>query len=384
MCCRWNRDPAAYAARPAVGQNPKPKHAPKPLPACYAMVQPGLEQIAAEEIEETLHGKITRTGPGYVVFRVDEIDRSLLRLRTTEDVYLLAWGSDQLTYRAEDLEKIRRWTDREPDWSRLLQIHHSIRPKPKGKPTFRLITQMQGERGYRRIDAGKAMARGLAGKLPASWKHAEENASLEIWLTIQGTNAVCGVRLSDRTMRHRDYKGAHLPASLRPTVAAAMVRLADVQPGQVVLDPTCGAGTILAEALAMTRQRITARGGDSDPAAVRAAQANLRHFESAQVEQWDARKLPLEGGSVDRIVSNPPFGVQLGKPQEIPVLYRALVKEMNRVLKPRGRAVLLVADVPAMQQAAKGVGWKQTRSVNVRVLGQKATMLIFDRFAATR
>src|SRR5438128_3351665 len=106
---------------------------------------------------------------------------------------------------------------------------------------------MTGEHGYRRADARKALAEGLAGKLPASWRPAEENAAVEVWLTIHGATAVCGLRLSDRTMRHRTYKQDHLPASLRPTVAAAMVRLAEARPNQVFLDPMCGAGTILAE-----------------------------------------------------------------------------------------------------------------------------------------
>src|SRR5207249_918130 len=82
--------------------------------------------------------------------------------------------------------------------------------------TFRLVAQMTGTHGYRRIDAREALAEGLAGKLPASWRHAEENAAVEIWLTIEGATAVCGLRLSDRTMRHRTYKMEHLPASLRP------------------------------------------------------------------------------------------------------------------------------------------------------------------------
>ena len=44
-----------------------------------------------------------------------------------------------------------------------------------------------------------------------------------MWLTIDGQRAICGLRLSDATMRHRTYKMEHLPASLRPTIAAAMV-----------------------------------------------------------------------------------------------------------------------------------------------------------------
>src|SRR5262245_24878338 len=218
-------------------------------PACYAMVIPGLEGIASEEIRDRLHGEVTRTAHGLVVFRPPHVDKSLLRLTTTEDVLLLAWGTDELTYRAEDLEQIRRWTAREAAWDELLRLHHASRPKPKGKPTVRLVVQMHGKHGYRRVDAQKALIRGLAGKLPASWQHVEENAAIEIWLTIEGATGVCGLRLSDRTMRHRWYKVAHMPASLRPTVAAAMVRLADIRPGQRILDPMCGAGTILAETL---------------------------------------------------------------------------------------------------------------------------------------
>src|SRR5207237_3746352 len=108
-----------------------------------------------------------------------------------------------------------------------------------------------------------------------SWKPAEENAAVEFWLTIDNATAVSGVRLSDRTMRHRTYKLEHRPASLRPTVAAAMVRLAEIKPRHVFLDPMCGAGTILAEYLAvMGRIRAPvapALGGDLDRGALRAA-----------------------------------------------------------------------------------------------------------------
>src|SRR5262245_41276200 len=103
------------------------------FPACYAVVQPGLEEVAAEEIERDLKGEVKRTSRGIVVFRVEPIDGRLLSLRTTEDVFLLGWGTDQLTYRAEDLDQIQRWTARDANWEQLLRLHHSIRPRPKGR-----------------------------------------------------------------------------------------------------------------------------------------------------------------------------------------------------------------------------------------------------------
>jgi 23S rRNA G2445 N2-methylase RlmL len=347
------------------------------------MVFPGLEPIAEEEITHDLGGEVKKSGAGLVVFRVEQIDASLLQLRTVEDVFLYGWGTDQLTYRAKDLESIRRWTAKEVRWDQLLRIHHGVRPKPKGKPTFRLVTQMTGEHGYRRTDARKALAEGLAGKLPASWRHAEENAAVEIWLTIHGATAVCGLRLSDRTMRHRAYKMEHLPASLRPTVAAAMVRQAELKPRHVVLDPMCGAGTILAEVLESARHRdmrlAQVWGGDEQAAALRAADRNLRRLGRTNLLRWDARALPLPDESVDRLICNPPFGKQLGRPEEIGPLYRAVLRECNRVLRPRGRAVLLVSDVAALKEAAAEVNWKQVRYFRVRVLGQMASLSVWRK-----
>jgi tRNA (guanine6-N2)-methyltransferase len=355
----------------------------EPLPSCYAMVQPGLEDIAAEEIRANLDGEVKRTGKGIVVFRIPEIDERLLRLRTTEDVFLLAWGTDELTYRAEDLERIRRWTANDADWARLLRIHHALRPKPKGKPSFRLVTQMVGVHGYRRADAGKALGKGLTGKLPASWRFADENAAVEIWLTIHGATAVCGLRLSDRTMRHRTYKREHLPASLRPTAAAAMVQLLDLKPRQTLLDPMCGAGTILAEQFALGRHehgaKVRALGGDLDLAALRIAEVNLRPVGRAHLVRWDATQLPLADASVDAIASNPPFGVQLGEPEEMAPLYRRALREYDRVLRPGGKAVLLVADYPALKEAARRVNWKPGRTIQIRVLGQRATMSLWRK-----
>lgn len=353
------------------------------VPPCYAMVQPGLEEVAGEEITRELGGEIKKTGKGIVVFRVPEIDEGLLRLRTVEDVFLLAWGTDQLTYRAEDLERIRRWTAREPDWQNLLRIHHAVRPKPKGKPTYHLVAQMEGHHGYLRRDARQALGEGLHGVIPASWRPAEENAAVEMWLTIDGATAVCGLRLSDRTMRHRTYKLEHRPASLRPTVAAAMVRLAGVRPGQVVVDPMCGAGTIVAECIGAAGAGRGASwapvGGDLDFGAARAAALNLRHVGPAHVLRWDARRLPLDDASVDRLLSNPPFGKQMETPEAIGPLYRAMIPEYDRVLRPGGWAVLLTSEARVLSDAARAVRWKSIRQVKVRVLGQLAVVSVWQK-----
>lgn len=352
-------------------------------PACYAMVHSGLEAVAADEITRELGGEVKKAEKGIVVFKIESIIPELLHLRTVEDVFLLAWGTDSLTYRAEDLDQIQQWTAKQPSWQQLLSLHQSIRPKAKGKPTFRLVTQMNGQHGYRRTDASKAFRKGVAPYIPPTWSQAEDNTYLEIWLTIRGRMATCGVRLSDKSMRHKDYKVEHLPASLRPTMAAAMVRLAGAGPGQVMLDPMCGAGTIIAEQIISSKQRGEGRietwGGDLDMNMLRACASNLRGVGPATIAHWDAKRLPIATASVDRIVSNPPFGKQLSTPEEIGPLYKAAVREYHRVLKPGGRAVFLVMEQEPLRDAIKPYQWMAQRQMNVEVLGQDAVISVWQK-----
>ena len=355
----------------------------QPLPPLYAMTHGGIESVAADEITRDL-GEVKKTSRGLVVFRVEELSDKVLSLRTTEDVFLLAWGSDSLTYKSEDLDTIRTWTARKPDWDHLFKLHHKLRPKTKGRPTYHIVCQMQGEHGFRRTDAREAFIEGLSGKIPHGWQYHNENAWLEIWLTIYSKTAVCGVRLSDRTMRHRTYKLDHVAASLRPTVAAAMVRLAGIGPGMTVLDPMCGAGTILAEALDIAEKRskggrVRVIGGDIDPNAVFVASQNLEQVGKADLARWDSTRLPLESGSVDRIVSNPPFGKQLSSIDQIGPLYEAASAEWNRVLKPGGRAVLLAMEQEALKRAVQAHGWSVSRQLRVRLLGQPCVLSVWQK-----
>jgi 23S rRNA G2445 N2-methylase RlmL len=184
-------------------------------------------------------------------------------------------------------------------------------------------------------------------------------------------------------MRHRTYKLEHRPASLRPSVAAAMVRLAEIKPRHVVLDPMCGAGTILAEHLQaigrIRAERPPALGGDLDPGAIRSAAINLSKLGEARLLCWDARRLPLSDAAVDRIVSNPPFGKQLGTPEAVGPLYHEALREYDRVLRPGGRAVLVAADAAALRTAARAVSWQPLRELRVRVLGQPASINVWRK-----
>lgn len=351
-------------------------------PPCYAMVHPGLEQVAAEELKEKLDSDIRKTLPGFVIFRPGFFHSNLLQIRTTEDVFLLAWASGELTKRATDLDLIAKWTSREADWTKLISLHQQIRPKRHTRMTFRYVVQMEGERAFFRRDARETFAKAVARHIPPKWAHVEENADIEFWLTIDQNTAVSGVRLSDKTMRHRLDNWLHRPASLRPSVAGAMMRLAKIRPGDSILDPCCGSGTLLAEHMIQLKgldekAPPICYGGDIEASAVREARQNMKSYGDPFLANWDTRLLPLEDSSMAKIVVNPPFGKQLGDPEEMPGLYREWAREWFRVGMPGCRMVAVTSMHRAFNDACTSAGWKTDRKVLFSILGQKATISVW-------
>ena len=180
-------------------------------------------------------------------------------------------------------------------------------------------------------------------------------------------------------MRHRTYKSEHLPASLRPTVAASMAWLAQPTAEDIVLDPLCGAGTVGIER-ALLAPFKSVSGGDIRKEAVAMATHNARAAHvKATWSEWDARSLPLENASVTRIISNLPFGKQIGSPQENTSLYAALVKEFSRILTKDGVQVTLTSDDRLWEMALRDAGWRVTKKVVLVVLGQPASIFVAEK-----
>jgi tRNA (guanine10-N2)-dimethyltransferase len=97
------------------------------------------------------------------------------------------------------------------------------------------------------------------------------------------------------------------PAALTAKMARCMVNLAQARVGEIVLDPFCGTGSILIEAGLM---RCKAIGLDAKKYMVKGSLKNLELFgvKPECLGVADARFPPLAYESVDRIVTDPPYG----------------------------------------------------------------------------
>ncbi len=114
------------------------------------------------------------------------------------------------------------------------------------------------------------------------------------------------------TMRQRGMRKPipHADIAMSPRLARTMVNLAGLKPGQTLMDPFCGSGTILIEAYGKSLRCL---GLDSRASRVQEARENLKWSVGGvtdrgfDVRKGDARELSrmLRGTKVDAIVTEP-------------------------------------------------------------------------------
>jgi putative N6-adenine-specific DNA methylase len=187
----------------------------------------------------------------------------------------------------------------------------------------------------------------------------------DVWigLFIENNYAVISLDTSGGSLHRRGYRLEGVEASMQETVAAAIIQWTDWDGLPPLVDPMCGSGTLLAEAL-MHHSRIPAAflrprfgfeqlpdfdrgrwssvkteadrairapradrisGGDIAADAVQIARTNLRHLPHGgcvRIEKADFKQRNDLSGRV--IVCNPPYGIRLQPKDGMQPFYRAL------------------------------------------------------------
>ncbi len=157
----------------------------------------------------------------------------------------------------------------------------------------------------------------------------------------------------------RDDRVGMLP----PKLARLMINLARFKKSDNLLDPFCGSGTILTEAVLLGLKNLAA--SDYQPAAIKRTQANLawllENYPQLTASQLnlktfttDIKQLPvvLTGQTVDLIVTEPDLGspmvrkfnkVVLNKEIErLEQLYIDFFQAARQILSPKGKVVIVL------------------------------------------
>lgn len=352
-----------------------------------AQTQPGFEAIAAGEISARLDRatildtRAVSDKNGMIRFGYAGDPRDVLALRTVEDVFVQAAEARDLAPGFAALRQLEHVVTTAASVEQAFQLMRQVDPRRggEGRIHYRVIARQVGRTPYRRVDAQVAVERGIAARPGHRWRLVGDGG-IELWLTQWPGEALLALRLSDERMRHRDYKIEHLPASLRPTAAAALAWLTNPAADDIFLDPMCGAGTILIERAHMGRYRQLL-GGDINPEAIETALANIGpRYKPVEIREWDARRLPLDAGSITALAVNLPFGAQLGSAEENRTLYPAMLREAARVLRPGARLVALSGDGRNLSDSLRRQDRLARRATYpVTILGYRAIIAVAER-----
>jgi 23S rRNA G2445 N2-methylase RlmL len=355
----------------------------------YATTGVGLEQLVRRELV-ALGVEVERVEQGRVRFRGDmeAAYRALIHLRCASRVVR------ELAFAEIESEQQLYEVVREIDWGRHLSASWTIRValnlRSSRVKDGRFAT-------YRIKDAICDWFRERVGRRPDV---DTERPDLCVFCYLENRRFSVGLDAAGDPLHMRGYRVAQHPTSLREHLAAAMVLQSGWEPSRPLHDPFCGSGTILTEAAmiaarmpasAMRRRFACERwpdhdarrfgqlrqeaeaavswpeslrlsGADKSAGALEAARRNARALgceARIRMERCDAADMPplLEG----HVVTNPPYGVRLGRPGGPIDAYRAF---RARALLSEGSVVGVLTAGEAFEKAFSLRPFKRNRMNN--------------------
>ncbi|MEO8393725.1 MAG: methyltransferase domain-containing protein [Chloroflexota bacterium] len=335
----------------------------------FVLTVRGLEAVSAAELSALPGITVGETAYRRVLAECSEALAPLLDLRTVDDTYLDLGTWSGIGHTREMLAAIQ-WYATQIELETAAQTIKLLRALPE-EPQFSVTASFVGRRNFSTDEIKLNVAAGIKERFGLRYTPDDREADLNVRVFIEHEAAFIGLRLGKHPLHERGYKVAERAGSLKPSVAAAMLRLAQVEAGQRLLDPCCGSGTILIEG---ALRGAIAEGGDIERDAVAAAQANAQAAGlNLAIHEWDARALPLPDGSVERVVTNLPWGKQIAVDDSLARLYGDICGEIERVLLPGGRVALL-SSLPELVHFEK---LREIEAVEISLFGQTPTIRVF-------
>lgn len=190
----------------------------------------------------------------------------------------------------------------------------------------------------------------------------------DLWLNlhIHEDTATISLDASGGSMHRRGYRVMSVDAPMNETVAAALLRMSGWDRTSPLVDPLCGSGTILCEALMLAADLpagllraapgfvrmpdfrpelwkqesaspvtdelpVDLRGGDIDPIAVEATRTNLSRLPGGDEVVIGRRDFfTRQDMAGTTIVCNPPYGIRLGKNEDLSLWFKRFGDHLKR------------------------------------------------------
>ncbi len=298
----------------------------------FAVSQPGIEEITAEELKELgIKGEVV---PGGVEFEGDleVLYRTNLWLRTASRILVRL-----CTFRAKHFAELVRKAQKCP-WNNFITPDLPLKIRATSKKSKLYHSKAIEERIWRAITEA-------VGFEPQKARLEDEGTSV----IVRFENDICTISInSSGAMLHkRGYRVKETEAPLRETLAAAMVLVSNWKGETPFIDPFCGSGTVPIEAAMIAANvppginrnfafmkwknfneelwksmkkeavsqikevQVPIIGYDIDPDAIEAARKNSEAAGVSEFVRFENLSFPEVSFDTVTIVTNPPYGVRL-------------------------------------------------------------------------
>ena len=196
-----------------------------------------------------------------------------------------------------------------------------------------------------------------------------KNPKTTIYIEIINDTCIIGV-LHKKDMQKRKYKIRMNSASINACIAAGMVRLAKVEKKHHIIDPFCKDGVIVIETALQGVKSVY--GLDESLNNVKNSKVNAQVAKvkvSISKAEIDWLETKFEEGTIDRIITNPPFPSKNRKLSEIEKITKELMQQAKFVLKKDGLLVLITQNSKLIEKYAKEYGFKLTKELTIIIGG---------------
>ena len=363
-----------------------------------ATIVTGLEWIGAEECREKFSPKSVTQSHGRVFIDSDKPVKEIFSLRSVDNIYVVIYNEicEELPQNEEELRQKLAKVSSLCEWSKGLKAWieafdwnksdlNTMLDKTLGtkevKPSFRVTCNRTGDHKFKSQECASIL--GAAVNESFGWTVSMKEYDIEVVLNIKEKHIYVCLTLTRESLHKRNLVSFGA-TSLRATIAYNMLRMADVQNGDIVCDPMCGSGAIPIEC-AMNWPQTFGIACDNHSVAIERTQTNVNQNKCLiDINQLDVTSLPFRTNSIDVFITDLPFGKRLGSKHDNKTLYPALLIQLTRCARvSSGRMILLTQDKRNMNYSLGNHNirryWKIFRTIFVRIGGLDASIYCLKR-----
>lgn len=292
---------------------------------------PGAEGIVSDELLEMDENiKIIKISRGRVTFNFNQRSENLKSLRSVDNIYSIIDHFSIGPYKKDLLDFSKKISQLDFSGKRII-----------------VSAAIKGNHTYSRFDLSKAAEKVFTSNHSVLGTPDQHDLAIRIDVE-NGQCSICQ-QLTSAQFRFRGLFNS-VKGGIRPSVAHCLVRLSCPFSNEIFYDPFCGGGTIAIERMFYPYKKVFA--SDINEQVLKKAQANWK--KDLILFQADATNTHMKKSSIDTVVTNMPWGKQIS--YDVSLYYR-FFKELNRILKPNGKAIILTDQYKSLYNACLMTGF---------------------------